>query len=167
MDPRTEESKTALIQDLQSVRRAILQVASDLPDTKRTEVFLGEWSARELLAHLVGWDFTNLAAIEEVLQGKVPSFYAHHDRDWRSYNAQLVNRYGRDDFGELLSSVEDSHRMVIGRLNALPDSEIDQDHGVRVGRYRITIGRLLRAEVKDEGIHLSQLEAFASRERSG
>jgi hypothetical protein len=45
-------------------RTTILQEASQLPPAARNTIFLGTWTLKDLLAHLAGWDFTNLAAFD-------------------------------------------------------------------------------------------------------
>jgi hypothetical protein len=77
---------------------------------------IGIWSIKDLLAHLVGWDYTNIEAVKNVLAGKVPEFYAHHDRDWQTYNAMLVKKYKCDSFDELLTLARVSQNKLIESL---------------------------------------------------
>ncbi len=164
MSPKAQAQKDELISELIQTRRGILDEASSLPAEKQDEVFLGIWSAKDLLAHLVGWDFTNMEAAKELLAGKVPSFYSYYDRDWKVYNARLVAEYQRDDYADLLSSVEDSHKKLIDFLETIPAEEFDKDRGVRFKRYKVTIARLLQAEADDEKVHHSQIKGFRHRE---
>lgn len=160
MSEKAQAKKDKIISELVETRRKILDVASSLPPAKQDEVFLGVWSVKDLLAHLVGWDFTNLEAAKTLLAGQLPSFYAYHDRDWKTYNARLVAEYKRDDFADLLSSVEDSLQKLVDFLETIPPEEFDKDRGVRYKRYRVTIARLLQAETKDEKTHYNQIEEF-------
>src|SRR5512136_2582172 len=94
--------KEKALSDLVEARQNILAEASKLSKTRQNQVFLGIWSVMDLLAHLIGWDETNLQAARSVLKGQVPSFYKHENRDWQIYNAMLVKKYKRDSFNELL-----------------------------------------------------------------
>jgi hypothetical protein len=143
-----------IISGLVGVRRKILDVVASLPPAAQDEVFLGEWSIKDVLAHLVGWDYTNLEAVKEVLAGRKPSFFEHHDRDWRSYNARLVEEYKKEDLGELLASVEGSHQKLIAFLQSVPAEEY-----VRKTR----VASLLGAETKDEEEHYRQIKEFAGQ----
>jgi hypothetical protein len=149
-----QAEKDAIIAGLLKARSEILDAASLLSPEQQDEVFLGVWSVKDLLAHLAGWDYTNLQAVEEILADQKPGFWAHHDRDWRSYNARLVAEYRRDDFAELIAVVEESHRRLIEFLQAVPTDEYLR---------RRQIARLLRAESKDEEEHHRQLEEFRQR----
>ena len=164
MSDTAQAKKDELISELADTRREILDAASPLPSDKQDEVFLGIWSAKDLLAHLEGWDFTNMEAVKEVLAGEVPDFYSYYDRDWKSYNARLVAEYKRDNYADLLSSVEDSHHRLIDFLKIIPAEDFDKDRGVRFKRYKVTIARLLQAEIDDEKTHLMQIREFRDRD---
>ncbi len=152
---------SVLISALLSTRTAILHAASGLSPTAQNTIFLGTWSLKDLLAHLAGWDSTNLAAAQDIQAGKLPEFYARYDKDWKTYNTELVVKYKRDDFDELLALVRDSHSQLIGYLESLPAEAFEQDFGVRSGRgTRVTIARLLQAELQDEQEHLKQIQDF-------
>lgn len=154
---KKDEIVAALIQ----ARRKILDVAYTLPPEKQDEVFLGVWSVKDLLAHLIGWDYTNIEATKSILAGELPEFYSHHDRDWRTYNASLVERHKKEDFAELLYAVEASQRALMGLLGTVPAEEFDKDRGIRSKRYKVTIARLLQAEADDEEEHHRQIKEFA------
>ena len=51
-------------------RTALLQAASQLSLDAQNTVFLGVWSVKDLIAHLIGWDFANLAAAKDIQAGK-------------------------------------------------------------------------------------------------
>jgi hypothetical protein len=161
MSTKEQRRKDDIISALTEVRRKILHMAYTLPREKQGEVFLGEWSAQDLLAHLVGWDHTNMAATKSILSGELPEFYSHHDRDWASYNAFLVERHKTEDYAELLHSVEASHRALVDLLATVPADEFEKDRGVRYKRYKVTIARLLQAEAEDEEEHYRQIREFA------
>jgi hypothetical protein len=72
--------KACLLSDLKETRQKILAQMSSLTDEQQDQVFLGIWSVKDLLAHITGWDDTNLAAVNSVQAGQVPVFYEHRDR---------------------------------------------------------------------------------------
>jgi hypothetical protein len=147
-----QAEKEAIISSLVEARRKVMDAARSLPGPQQDVIFLGEWSVKDLLAHLAGWDDTNIQAVQEILAGQRPSFWQHHDRDWQSYNAQLVAKYRRDDFAELLAVVEASHRRLIDYLQTVPADE-------HVKKRKILT--LLRTEIKDCLEHCQQLQEFA------
>jgi hypothetical protein len=161
-----EVVKQDLIASLRDVRRSILETAAGLGPGARDEAFLGTWSARDLVAHLIGWDYTNIRAIDELLAGKLPSFYEAHDRDWRSYNALLVGRYKDSNYRNLIRHARRSHRALIKRILGTPADEMRRDRGIRAQGWKVTIERLLKAELSDEQTHLVQLQGLAAQRRA-
>lgn len=165
MTSEAQEKKDKIVFELVEARRKILDTASSLPPEKHDEVFLGAWSVKDLLAHLVGWDYTNIQAVGDLLEAKLPAFYSHYDPDWRTYNAGLVEEYKEDDYAELLLSVETSHRKLIAFLGTVPADEFDRDRGIRSGRYKVTIARLLQVEADDEKKHHAQIREFGETDQ--
>jgi hypothetical protein len=158
---KLEEKKQVLIANLIAVRQRIIAAAVSLPLKKRKTIFLGIWSPMELLAHLAGWDETNLAAAELILANKLPRFYRYYDKDWATYNANLVAKYGRPTLKELVKLVRKTQETLIDFLSTLPADEYWRNRGIRARGWKVTIGSLLEAEFCDEEEHYSQLKAFA------
>lgn len=159
---RAQAKKGQLIAGLIETRSKILNAALTLAPAEQDRVFLGVWSARDMLAHLAGWDVTNLAAAKALLAGRLPAFYAYRDPDWKTYNARLVLKYRRDRFADLVALTRETHQALMEFLAALPADDFDRDRGVRFRGYKVTIARLLEAELKDEKIHQAQLHELST-----
>jgi hypothetical protein len=142
-----EQQMRDLLAEFTRVRRAILDAAAALPPDRQAQVFLGTWSACELLAHLSGWDETNLAAVSSLQAGQLPEFYVYRDRDWQSYNARLVAQYGRETLDESRRLAAQTYAQLVAALRSLSPSVFFQDFGVRYKGYRVTIARLIESEV--------------------
>ncbi len=154
--------KNALIADMVDTRAKILEAAKMVPPPLRTEVFLGSWSLLDLLAHLAGWDDANRQAVEAVRAGQLPAFYEYAERDWHSFNAKLVAEYRLDDFDALVERVRSTQHRLVELLDAVPVEDFDRDYQVRFRKYKVTLSRLLRAELKDEKEHLTQIKQIAN-----
>jgi len=155
------ESKEQVISRLVEARRKILEVAAALPPGKQDQVFLGTWSVKDLLAHLVGWDGANIEAVGAILAGRLPSFYDHYDRDWHSFNARLVREHMKELYADLLASVEESHRKLIETVAEIPADEFVRDRGLRAKGWKVTVESILRVEASDEQAHYRQIEQFS------
>jgi len=160
-DPNsTEVNKATLISNLNDTRSSILKAAKSIPKDRVDKDFVGSWGILELLAHLCGWDLTNIQAARDILSGNVPDFYAESDKDWASYNAKLVSQHREADLESMIASVETSRSDLVAFLNQLDSNDIFGDHGVRRGSYKVTIARLIEAETKDEIEHLDRIRRF-------
>lgn len=160
MKQPTSTLKDDLLFGLKAVRESILAETLALPAETSDRVFLGTWSVMDLLAHLAGWDFTNLQAARDILDSLLPEFYEHHDKDWKTYNAALVAKYKRADFREQIELVREAQKQLIDYLQTLPAEDFKLDMGVRAKGIKVTIARLLQAELEDETIHFEQIVEF-------
>ena len=152
--------KDKLIKDFVEIRKKIRDLVSSLPPEELDEVFLGTWSVKDILAHLIGWDYWNLKAAKEILAGKLPSFYSYYDPDWTSFNAQLVKKYKKENFEKLLSSLRESHQKLINLLRTIPAEEFNEERGLRWKNNKVTIADELQPEIDDEKVHYQQIQSF-------
>jgi hypothetical protein len=152
--------KDQTLSALAEARQNIFDAVSNISDQNQDLIFLGIWSVRDLLAHLVGWDYTNINAIKSMMKGEIPAFYKYRDGDWQTYNARLVKRYKRGSLQELLATAKNSHEQLLLVLQTIPPEIFNKDFGVRFHGYKVTIQRLLEAETKDEQIHYQQIIDF-------
>lgn len=155
-----DEKKQQLLGEVKAAREEIVWLAATWPPHRQDAVFLGNWSVKDLLAHLIGWDFANLQAMQDILADQLPQFYAHHDRDWRTFNALLIGDHKRGGVPDLIQGAGQSHRALLSFLANIPADEFDRDGGIRFKGWKVTIARLLQAEVSDERTHAAQLKAF-------
>jgi len=155
--------KEQILSKLFETRQHMLTDVSKLSEAEQDQVFLGIWSIKDLLAHLIGWDKTNLNAIRSVLRNRVPSFYEYHDHDWRTYNALLVKKNKKGSFQELIAAAKNSQQKLIEFLQKIPAEYFNKGFGVRFRGYKVTIQRLLEAEAEDERIHSRQINDFFKR----
>lgn len=156
--------KEEVIAGLVQARRDILARVKTLPGARHDEVFLGRWSVRDLLAHLVGWDVANCESVREIRAGKSPGVFKHWNPGWAAYNARLVKQYKNPNWAKLLSDARRSHRELISSLGEIPSSDFEKDFGVRSPRGRvITVAQHLQAEIDDERVHLEQIEKWIGK----
>lgn len=161
-----EEKKARLIAALAGARAQVLAAAERLLPAQQDVICLGVWSVHDLVAHLIGWDITNLVAIAEIRAGSLPPFFAEYDADWRTYNGRLVSQHKRASFAETRTAVSESHQRLLDALQALPAGDLARDYGVRSPRgRRVTIAMLIEAEAGDERKHAEQILSFAERIR--
>jgi len=150
--------KDQILSALIETRQHIIHQAREISAKDRDRVFLGIWSVKDLLAHLVGWDHSDLEAVNAVMSGRLPAFYEYHDHDWKKYNSILVAKYKRSSFRELMSALDHSHSELVEFLKTVPAEIFNKDFGVRFRGYKVTVQRLLESETKDEQTHSRQIE---------
>ena len=162
-----EAKKERLLADLAVARHEILTAARDLPSAERNTVFLGTWSAHDIVAHLAGWDQANCEAIDAIRAGRLPAFYARYDRDWHTFNAELVARHRQATLEETAAVAEASHLALMATLAEVPAEDLLRDDGLRSpGNRRVTIPMLLAVEARDERKHAEQIQEFSASHKT-
>ena len=154
------DHKEEIISDLIRARQAITSEIKALPAERIEEPCVGFWCLKDLLAHLIGWDFTNLQAVEEILGRQRPTFFQYYDKDWQSYNARLVAAYRKEPFDALLADAKNSHHQLVTFLQSLSASELVNGKSPPEQGRTVTIRTLLRSEAGDERKHAGQIHAF-------
>ena len=160
MKHTTSTFKDELLFGLKAVRESILAEALKLPPEAQNKIFLGTWTVMDLLAHLAGWDAANLQAANAILDGLLPEFYEHSDRDWKIYNAMLVAIYKKPSLKEQVELARETQKQLLDFLQTLPAEDFNLDSGVRFKGIKVTIARLLQAELDDEKTHFEQVFEF-------
>lgn len=160
LNTKAQAKKEWIISEMQRVRSELLSEVAALSRKERDTVFLGIWSVRDMLAHLAGWDYANLDAAKSILAGKLPAFYKQKDHDWQTYNAMLVKKYRSNNFRELRATVKSSQKKLVEYVQTIPPAYFNKDFNVRFRGYKVTIQRLLEADVKDVKLHHQQVVDF-------
>lgn len=141
-------------------RKKLRDEISQLTNSQHEIVFLGIWSIKDLMAHVIGWDYANYAAAKSIRKGQLPAFYKYRDHDWQTYNAMLVKKYKKDSVQELLADMDASHAKLLDQVEKIPVEDFNKDFGVRFRGYKVTIQRLIEADSKDVQIHFEQIVGF-------
>ena len=82
--------------------------------------------------------------------GQLPAFYEFAERSWTTFNAKLVKSTAWTIFTPWCSGYKAASSNWLTFLEAVPADDFDRDYKVRFNKYKVTISRLLRAELGDE-----------------
>jgi hypothetical protein len=154
----------SLLAEFNGVRAELVEAVLSVPPELRDEPFVGPWDVRDVIAHTVGWDDTNVEALPDFRAGRLPAFFARYDSDWSAINADLIARYRVEDWGRLMASLHDSQRAFVDAMRVLRDADLDN---VSLwGKRRVSLRGMMRAVARDEAQHVAQVLQFvASRQR--
>lgn len=123
------------------------------PDAKVTT----QWTAREVIAHLIGWNRLYVGGCQAILAGRVPAYYADPGPNFGKINAILVARHGRGDMDGLLADLRASAADLAAYIGQLPQAPWAADRGVRQGGRVLTVQRAVDALIEDYGHHRVQM----------
>ncbi len=129
----------ALLTELIETRRAFIAALDDVePALATAPGLVGEWSARELVAHMAFWCEHASRALDLAADGRVDDFYEEgFDVDAR--NAEVAREAGRADYAAARLREESSHAALADRLSTLDPALL----GVRF-RFGATLDEVVR-----------------------
>jgi hypothetical protein len=122
----SEDAVTRLRESADAFKNCVVAV----PD----EVFLrtfSEWSPRDVLAHLIGWNDYTITGCRQIRSGEAPFYLSDEPNDFSTVNAASVQKYAAQDKQQLLDELQRSLQALLGFLRALDPADWERDHGTR------------------------------------
>jgi hypothetical protein len=135
-------AKQELLEKAEQEYDGLKAAIKGLDEAQMSEVWLGSWGVREILAHVTGWHREMIPALERLGRGEAPYPDGAYD-DFNDWNARFVEaRKGRPS-ADLLREVDASHRELLSAASRLPDEHFGEGKpasglvdGVAAGHYR-------------------------------
>jgi hypothetical protein len=119
-----------------------------------------DWTVRDIVAHLVGWNRHILLGAKQILRCELPFYDVDPGSDYSKVNAALVREYGDTDRSALLESLAASAGELTAFLRAIDPGEWDRDFGVRHKGETLTVKSTVDDLIADYDHHRGQLERF-------
>jgi hypothetical protein len=97
------------------------EAVQGLNEEQMSEVWLGTWSIREIVAHIVGWQGEMTPALERMTRGErpIPEGVSYDDVD--AWNAKFASTAGTVSAADLLLALDRSHEAFMHAAAAVPD----------------------------------------------
>ncbi len=134
-------NKAAIAARLEEERaRLEAMVASLAPAELAQPGVVGEWSAKDVLAHLADWEahmLVWLAAARrgEEVKGPEPGLTWHQIKE---FNRGIYEAHREEPLSEVLAAFDAAHRQFMAMVAAMPEEEM-----LARGRYKLTAGEAL------------------------
>ncbi len=122
----SSEAKTKALADLAAAHNDFKETVQGIPDDKLTTVMLGEWSAKDVIAHVSAWDELASLDLRRIGRGHVPTLAAFREAEVDEWNAFYMR--GRKLFlpAQVYHELEECHDMLVEALGTVPDAMFDQ-----------------------------------------
>jgi hypothetical protein len=135
-------AKQELLQQAEQEYDGFKAAIKGLDESQMSQVWLGSWGVREILAHATGWHHEMIPALGRLGRGQAPYPDGAYD-DFNSWNARFVEaRKGRAGV-DLLQELDASHRELLSAASRLPDEDFAESKpasglvdGVTAAHYR-------------------------------
>ncbi|MHB8577382.1 MAG: DinB family protein [Dehalococcoidia bacterium] len=126
-------TRESVLADLQTHHNELLAELQDVPEAKLTEVFLGTWSAREILAHFAGWYDMMGSGLERMGRGERPAPEGVDLSDSDAMNAKYVEQARGKSVAAVRKDLETGLHRLETAAKALPEDRFAEGKtGLRI-----------------------------------
>jgi hypothetical protein len=85
---------------------------------------VGEWSVKDILAHVTTWEEEALKYLPSILEGKQPPRYADLYGGINAFNALMTEAKRELPCKELLRQLDETHKQLVDIIQDAPDDQI-------------------------------------------
>ncbi len=119
----SQSNKAAFLERVRTARAELNQAISGLSEEQLTrEAMVGDWSVKDVLAHLAAWTGEAAMAVERALRGEqVGALIIGSVDDW---NARRVEERRRLPLVDVAQEFTETHDRLVAALEAAPDDQI-------------------------------------------
>ncbi len=121
---------------------------------------LGRWSARDVVAHLIGWNRYTVRGMKQIVRGELPFYDVDPGEDYANVNRQHLRDYPSRVKDELLAELRASARELAEALSRLDADSWSTDYGVRHKGQTVTIRSTVSDLIVDYGHHAEQIRGL-------
>src|SRR3972149_9693690 len=116
----SSEAKAKALADLAAAHLDFKETVRGIPDDKLTVAMLGEWSAKDVIAHVSSWEELAALDLRRIGRGHVPFVAGFREADVNEWNAFLMR--GRKLFppAQVFHELEGRYDMLVEALEPVP-----------------------------------------------
>jgi hypothetical protein len=104
----------------------LLAAVEGLDERQMNKVFYGEWSAKDILAHIAGWQHQMTAALERMARGERPTPEGVDYGDSDAWNGRFAGAMRAQNATTVVADLRQSHMNYVRAARALPDDRFGE-----------------------------------------
>jgi hypothetical protein len=129
-------------------------------DSDRFLASNGSWTARDIVAHLIGWNRLMIDGCRSLRARELPAYDEDPGVDFGNVNAALIREYDTVDRGALLAELRTSSNELAAFLRSVDPADWDRDFGVRHADEALTMRGTVDELLADYEVHERQLSSW-------
>jgi len=119
-------SKDALLREMEAGFADLLSTVDGLSEEQMTRVWYGDWSVRDILAHVAGWHREEIAMLERMARGERPVPESADYTDDDAWNARFVAKWRAASAGEVLAELKAIKEAYLAAAGRLPEERFEE-----------------------------------------
>src|SRR5262245_40079347 len=145
--------------ELEKFYHCVENIPDDLFQNK-----IGNWTVRDIVAHLVGWNLYIIQGSKQVLKGETPFYDSDPGENWNKVNADLIARHNTTDKKKILQELKQTGAEVKAFLNQVRAEDWNRDFGVREKGKVVTVQTTLDGLIEDYPHHAKQIADWYNKQ---
>ena len=144
-------------------RKSLLESIEGLSEDELTTAsILGGWTIKDMLAHIIGWDYRIISILPLIVAGRAEDI---PPVDVEQQNWQAVVKFKDKPVAEVLAEIRSTHQQVLDLLTQLDYTEIDHRHE-RQGRIITIRSYVIETMIEHDRQHAAEIEQWRSEQNS-
>ena len=128
----TPDRAAKLIDRLNKARNDFIDSYAGLTEEQMLEPGVaGDWSVRDLIAHVTWWDEESLKHLPEVLEGRRPAKYSDTYGGIDAFNALSTEERKELPLAEVLRRFDERHQQLVAYIRSVPPEELSGESRFR------------------------------------
>jgi len=121
------------------------------------------WAARDVTAHLIGWNLYTIKGCQQLKKGETPFYLIDPGDDFCKVNALLVKNYDSKNKKKLINRLKASAEELKNYLTNINPSDWENDFEVIYNREPVMIKNSVDELIHDYINHRQQIEKWAEK----
>lgn len=158
--------KVELLDALESSREMFLEMIDELPDEDfEVPGVIGEWSLKDILAHLTRWEAELVKLLWQASRGHVPSSAHFGKIDVDTLNGIWYNEMHSRRLDQILEDFHSVRNQTMRRIEDFSDKDLTDAKRYRWLRGKPLFEWIAADSFKHEGEHAQHLKAWKARKK--
>ena len=120
--------KQQLLNQLDKAWAAIKESYAGLSDALMTEPGVtGDWSVKDILAHITTWEEEALKYLPLIIKGGRPPRYSVKYGGINAFNAQMTEQKRGLSLSDVLKQLDETHRRLIDYIHRAPEEQFTRE----------------------------------------
>ena len=151
------DNRDKQLADLETAYKDFMQTLQSL-SAENFIKSLGDWTARDIAAHFIGWNRITLIGCSELREDVEPFYFHDGTNDYRKINANFLEKFPSSNRDELVKEILITKDVLVVYLKSIDENEWDLDTGIV--HYRdgpATIARCVDSLIRDYRKHRQEI----------
>jgi len=153
----TSEAKANALADVAAAHVAFKETVRGIPEERLSAPMHGEWSAKDLIAHVSSWNEHTSLDARRIARGHVPCIAAFREADVNEWNAFLMRPRKLFPAAQVMAELDSCYDALAEALAGVPEAKFEPGNmlpnllAILVGHYG-EHGRHIKEWREGEGI---------------